>query len=190
MLRSRARLASGTRPFCCANMVQLVSYRLPYTCSTDTFFTKHSSRTRGAVPNMLDLRRRSSFPILFRCGMIQLATAQNCSVKCVVIRVRDDVDGVGLRTHFHHDWNTSHAVTVLREKGVDVTSHNKHVRNHFLLFRIVVSRGLRSWIKLATCLCLLSWRKSVVVQETSQEHRSGARQGPVSAADRHSRFLT
>ena len=46
---------------------------------------------RGAVPNMLDLRRRSSFPILFRCGMIQLATAQNCFVKCVVVRVRDDV---------------------------------------------------------------------------------------------------
>ena len=73
--------ASGSmdwmQPFCCANMFQLVSNRLPCTCSTDTFFTKHYSRTRGAVPNMLDLRRRSSFPILFRSGMIQLATAQN-----------------------------------------------------------------------------------------------------------------
>ena len=79
MLRSRARLASGSmdwmQPFCCANMFQLLSYRLPCTCSTHTFFTKHCSRTCGAVPNMLDLRRRSSFPILFRCGMIQLATA-------------------------------------------------------------------------------------------------------------------
>ena len=78
-LRSRARLASGSmdwmQPFCCANMFQLVSYRLPCTCSTDTFFTKHYSRTCGAVPNMLDLRRRSSFPILLRCGMMQLATA-------------------------------------------------------------------------------------------------------------------
>ena len=41
------------------------------------FYDKHYSRSCGAVPNMLDLRRRSSFPILFRCGMIQLATAQN-----------------------------------------------------------------------------------------------------------------
>ena len=39
-------------------------------------------------------------------------------------------------------------------------------------------------------LVSLAVRKSVVVQETSQEHRSGARQGPVGAADRHSRFLT
>ena len=68
MLRSRARLSSGSMdwmwPFCCTNIFHLVSYRLPCTCSTDPFFTEHSSRTRGAVPNMLDLRRRSSFPIL------------------------------------------------------------------------------------------------------------------------------
>ena len=57
-LRSRARLASGSmdwmQPFCFANMFQLVSYRLPCTCSTDTFFTNHYSRTCGAVPNMLE----------------------------------------------------------------------------------------------------------------------------------------
>ena len=58
-----------------------------------------------------------------------------------------------------------------------MTSHNKHVRHHFLLFRNVVSRALRSWSRFSTCLCLLSWRKGVVVQEPSQEQRGGARQG-------------
>ena len=112
------------------------------------------------MPNMLDLRRRSSFPILLRCGMIQLATAQNCFVKCVVVRVRDDVEGVQLRTQSHSTMGTPHphAVTVLREKGVDVTSHNKRPDT------------------VSTCLCLLLWRKGFAVQETSQKHRSGARQ--------------
>ena len=113
--------------FCCTDMFRLVSYRLPCTCSTDTFFNTLYSLTRGDLPNMLDLRRRSSFPILFRCGMVQLATAQNCFVKCVEVRVRDDVDGVQLRTQPHRTTVAPHphAVTVLREKGVDVTSHNK-----------------------------------------------------------------
>ena len=143
--------ASGSmdwmQPLCCANMFQLVSCRLPCTCSTDTFFTKHYSPTRGAVPNMLDLRRRSSFPILFRSGMIQLETAQNCFVKCVIVRVRDDVEGVQLRTQLHSTMGTPHphAVTVLREKGVDVTSHNKRPDT------VVVVGGQRgmasSWIQ-------------------------------------------
>ena len=48
-------------------------------------------------------------------------------MKCVVVRVRDDVDGVQLRTQPHSTMGTPHphAATVLREKGVDVTSHNK-----------------------------------------------------------------
>ena len=90
------------------------------------FYDKHCNRTCGAVPNMLDLRRRSSFPIPFRCGKIQLATAQNCFVRCVVVRVRDDVDGVQLWTQPRSTMVTPHphAVTVLRKKGVDVTSHD------------------------------------------------------------------
>ena len=59
--------------------------------------------------------------------MMQQATAQNCFVKCVVVRVRDDVDGVQLRTQPHSTMGTPHphADTVLREKGVDVTSFDK-----------------------------------------------------------------
>ena len=48
-------------------------------------------------------------------------------MKFDVVRIRDDVDGVQLRTQSHSTMGTPrpHAVTVLRKKGVDVTSHDK-----------------------------------------------------------------
>ena len=197
VLRSRARFASGSmdwmQPFCCANMFQLVSYRMPCTCSTDSFFTKHCSRHHGPVRNMLDLRRRLSFPILLRCGMMQQATAQNCFVKCVVARVRDDVEGVQLRTQPHSTMGTPHphAVTVLRKKGVDVTSHNKRPD---IVVVVVGQRGMASAqttgadSRHAGASCrggkVLRCRRRPRSPEV--EHVKGL----VAAADRHSRFLT
>ena len=75
--------------------------------------------------------------------MIQVATAQNCSVKCVLVRARDDVDGVQLRTQSHRTMGTPcpQAVTVLREKGVYVTSHNKRP---VTVVDVVGQRGMAS----------------------------------------------
>ena len=75
--------------------------------------------------------------------VIQLATGQNCVVKCVVVRVRDDVDGVQLRTRSYSSVGTPHphAVTVLRKKGVDVTSHNKRPD---IVVVVVGQRGMAS----------------------------------------------
>ena len=112
------------------------------------FYDKHYSRTRGAVPNMLDLRRRSSFPILFRSGVIQLATAQNCFVKCVVVRVRDDVDGVQLRTQPHSTMGTPHPHAVHRpprERCRHDISQQTRAQSILVFFRNMVSRALRSW---------------------------------------------
>ena len=74
---------------------------------------------------------------------MQQATAQNCFVKCVVPRVRDDVEGVQLRTQPHSTMGTPHphAVTVLRKKGVDVTSHNKRPD---IVVVVVGQRGMAS----------------------------------------------
>ena len=103
--------------------------------------------------------------------MIQLATAQNCFVKCVVVRVRDDVDGVQLRTQPHSTMGKphSHAVTVLREKGVDVTSHNKRPDTVVV---VVGQRGMASsWIQEQ----ILDMMVPLVVEERCCG--AGARQG-------------
>ena len=84
-----------------------------------------------------------------------------------------------------------HAVTVLREKGVDVTSHNKRPDTVVVVVGSVwYGQRSDSGVDSRHAGCLLSWRKGVAVQETSQEQRGGARQGLVGAADRHSTFLT
>ena len=63
-----------------------------------------------------------------------------------MVRVRDDVDGVQLRTQPNSTMVRPHphAVTVLREKGVDVTSHNKRPDTVVV---VVGQRGGSSWIQ-------------------------------------------
>ena len=58
----------------------------------------------------------------------------------------DDVDGVQLWTQPRSTMVTPHphAVTVLREKGVDVTSHNKRTDTVVV---VVGQRGGSSWIQ-------------------------------------------
>ena len=80
-LRSKARPVSGSmeskHPFCCTN-----TSRLPCTCSTDTFFNRHCSRTHGVVSKMMVSRRRSSGRIVFACRKIQLARSQKFREVC------------------------------------------------------------------------------------------------------------
>ena len=96
-----------------------------------------------------------------------------------------------VRWEFFHP----HAVTVLCGKGVDVTSHNKRPDT------VVVVVGQRGMASAQILEQILDMLVLLVVEErccgaggrrrsTEVEHRSGARQGLVAAADRRSRFLT
>ena len=92
-------------------------------------FLQRYCRTLGVVPNMLVSPGRSSFRVAFASKKIQVARSQKfnvCSSESMTTLTVCDCGHTSITIGTPHP----HAVTVLREKGVDVTSHNKHMRDH------------------------------------------------------------
>ena len=124
-------------------------------------------QTRGVVPNMLVSRGRSSFRSYSHLRRYKQSHLKS-SWRCVFIRFHHNADGVRLRTHFYHDWNTSptRGHRPPRERCRRDISQQTHARP-LLPLRNVVRRALwipckPRWTVLelvhmvegSTCLCL------------------------------------
>ena len=101
-LRSGTRTASGTmdlkQAICWGNIS-----RLPCTSSTYTFSPTLLSNS-WRCPKHVGFARAVQFSSRIRIK--EDTSSQISKVQCVFIRVHHNADGVRLRTHFHHDWNT------------------------------------------------------------------------------------